>query len=75
MHIGNAYAALAAWLGVRSRGGKLILRIEDIDGTRSRPEHVQTVLRAMHGVTTEGTSTRVFAGTQPASMWARATRR
>jgi penicillin-binding protein 2 len=27
-----------------------------------KPEHVQTVLRAMHGVTTEGTSTRVFAG-------------
>ena len=34
MHIGNAYAALAAWLGVRSRGGKLILRIEDIDTPR-----------------------------------------
>jgi penicillin-binding protein 2 len=27
-----------------------------------KPEHVQTVLRAMQGVTTEGTSTRVFAG-------------
>lgn len=34
MHIGNAYAALAAWLGVRSCGGKLILRIEDIDAPR-----------------------------------------
>ena len=34
MHIGNAYAALAAWLGVRSRGGKLVLRIEDIDAPR-----------------------------------------
>jgi penicillin-binding protein 2 len=27
-----------------------------------KPEHVQTILRAMNGVTTEGTSTRVFAG-------------
>jgi penicillin-binding protein 2 len=27
-----------------------------------KPEHVQTILRAMHGVTTEGTSARVFAG-------------
>jgi penicillin-binding protein 2 len=27
-----------------------------------KPEHVQTVLRAMQGVTTEGTSARVFAG-------------
>ena len=32
MHIGNAYAALAAWLGVHSRGGKLILRIDKNDG-------------------------------------------
>ncbi|MGO4974243.1 glutamate--tRNA ligase family protein [Bifidobacterium boum] len=34
MHIGNAYAALAAWLGVRSRNGHLVLRIEDIDTPR-----------------------------------------
>jgi len=27
-----------------------------------RPEHVQTILQAMYGVTTEGTSARVFAG-------------
>ena len=27
-----------------------------------KPEHVRTVLQAMHGVTTEGTSARVFAG-------------
>lgn len=30
-------------------------------------EHIDTVLRAMHGVTTEGTSTRVFAGAAYAS--------
>ncbi len=27
-----------------------------------KPEHVKTILRAMYGVTTEGTSARVFAG-------------
>jgi penicillin-binding protein 2 len=32
-----------------------------------KPEHVATVLRAMHGVTIEGTSTRVFAGAGYAS--------
>jgi penicillin-binding protein 2 len=32
-----------------------------------KPEHVQAVLRAMAGVTTEGTSTRVFAGAGYAS--------
>ncbi|NMF02967.1 glutamyl-Q tRNA(Asp) synthetase [Bifidobacterium boum] len=38
MHIGNAYAALAAWLGVRSRNGRLVLRIEDIDTPRVVPD-------------------------------------
>ena len=27
-----------------------------------KPEHVELLMRAMHGVTQEGTSTRVFAG-------------
>lgn len=33
-HIGNARTFLAAWLSIRSRGGKIILRIEDIDSPR-----------------------------------------
>lgn len=40
MHLGNVYACLAAWLGVRSQGpsGILRLRIEDIDGPRVVPD-------------------------------------
>lgn len=34
MHLGNAYAALAAWLGARAAGGHIMLRIEDIDAPR-----------------------------------------
>ncbi len=33
-HVGNARTYLIAWLSARSRGGKLILRIEDIDSPR-----------------------------------------
>ena len=33
-HIGNARTYLLAWLSIRSRGGKLILRMEDIDSPR-----------------------------------------
>jgi glutamyl-tRNA synthetase len=33
-HIGNARTLLAAWLSIRSRQGKVILRIEDIDSPR-----------------------------------------
>lgn len=38
LHLGNARTALLAWLDVRSRGGRLVLRIEDNDFTRARPE-------------------------------------
>src|SRR5271167_1645283 len=36
-HVGNARTYLIAWLAVRSRGGRLILRIEDIDSPRVKP--------------------------------------
>ncbi|MBM6700104.1 tRNA glutamyl-Q(34) synthetase GluQRS [Bifidobacterium pullorum subsp. saeculare] len=38
MHIGNAYAMLAAWLDARSRGERMVLRIEDIDRPRVLPD-------------------------------------
>ena len=38
MHMGNAYAMLAAWLSARSSGGRIALRIEDIDKPRVRPD-------------------------------------
>ena len=31
MHLGNVFALLMAWLGARSTGGRIILRIEDLD--------------------------------------------
>jgi glutamyl-tRNA synthetase len=33
-HVGNARTYLLAWLSIRSRGGRVILRIEDIDSPR-----------------------------------------
>lgn len=38
LHLGHAYSALVAFDAARAAGGKCILRIEDIDRTRSRPE-------------------------------------
>ena len=35
MHLGNVFAALIAWLSVRSRGGELVLRMEDLDTQRT----------------------------------------
>ena len=31
MHLGNAFAALLAWLSARSQGGQVVLRLEDLD--------------------------------------------
>ena len=41
MHLGNVYAALQSWLSVRRRGGRWILRIEDLDPGRSRPGYAR----------------------------------
>ncbi|SEN89244.1 glutamyl-tRNA synthetase [Paenibacillus sophorae] len=44
IHIGNALAALMAWLQIRSRNGKLVLRMEDIDTARCRPEYARHIV-------------------------------
>lgn len=44
MHIGNARTALLAWLQVRSAGGQFVLRMEDIDRPRSRPDLARLIL-------------------------------
>lgn len=44
IHLGNAWAFLLAWLAVRAQGGRLILRQEDIDPQRSRPEYASAIL-------------------------------
>lgn len=41
MHLGNVFAALIAWLSVRSRNGTMILRMEDLDIQRTCPENAR----------------------------------
>ena len=44
LHLGHAYSALLNDELARRTGGRLLLRIEDIDPARSRPEYVAQVL-------------------------------
>ncbi|CAM3151862.1 tRNA glutamyl-Q(34) synthetase GluQRS [Paenibacillus lupini] len=44
MHLGNAWAALLAWLQIRKQNGQFVLRMEDIDGPRCRPELAEQAL-------------------------------
>lgn len=39
LHLGNAWTALLSWWQIRSEGGEYVLRIEDIDKARSKPEY------------------------------------
>ncbi len=48
MHLGNIYTALLSWLSVKSRGGKWILRIEDLDPQRSKIEHARMIEDDLH---------------------------
>ena len=43
MHLGNVFAAMLAWLSVRSRGGHLVLRMEDLDTQRTSEEFAQVL--------------------------------
>lgn len=45
LHLGNITAFAAAWLSVRAVRGELLLRIEDVDVTRSRPAFEADVRR------------------------------
>ena len=43
MHLGNVFAALVGWLSVKSRGGSLVLRMEDLDTQRTSEEFAEVL--------------------------------
>ena len=47
MHLGNVFAALIAWLSVRSRDGEMVLRMEDLDTQRTSGEFAQVLREDM----------------------------
>lgn len=48
MHIGNVYTALLSWLSIKQRGGSWLLRIEDLDRQRCKPEYTIQLLDDLH---------------------------
>ena len=45
MHAGNIFSALVSWLLAKQSGGKVVLRIEDLDAARSKPEFASQLMR------------------------------
>jgi len=44
LHLGHAFSALTAWRRARDAGGRFLLRLEDIDPGRCRPEYTVAIL-------------------------------
>lgn len=57
-HVGGARSALFNWLVAKSHGGTFVLRIEDTDAARNRPEWTQGILSALEwiGISAEDTT-------------------
>jgi glutamyl-tRNA synthetase len=75
LHLGNARSFLLAWLWARYEGGRVVMRIEDIDRPRCKPEYAQAALTelAWLGLTWEGTGAR-SAGDGGADEWVQSRR-
>lgn len=56
LHLGHAYAAIVAHDFARNKRGRILLRMEDIDVQRSRPEYADAILEDMRwlGLTFDG---------------------
>ena len=44
LHLGHAFSALFAWQHAREAGGRFLLRLEDIDPARCRPEFAAAII-------------------------------
>ena len=67
LHVGHARSFLLAWWSIRARGGRVRLRIEDLDAGRVRPELVATALEdlAWLGLDWDGEPLRQSADPAP----------
>jgi len=51
LHVGNIFSCLVTWLAARSGGGRVLLRIEDLDPARSKRTYADAI---MHDLETLG---------------------
>ncbi len=47
LHVGNAFSFILTWLLVRKSGGTILLRIDDLDSDRVRPEYIADVFETL----------------------------
>ena len=56
LHLGSLVAALGSYLDARAHGGRWLLRVEDVDRTRSRADYIAAQLHSLraHGLHHDG---------------------
>lgn len=56
LHLGSLATALGSWLQAKRQGGQWLVRIEDIDPERCKPEYTESILQALrvHGLLWDG---------------------
>ena len=48
MHLGSLVAALGSFLDARAHGGRWLLRVEDVDSSRSRADYIAAQMHSLH---------------------------
>ncbi|MFC0035071.1 tRNA glutamyl-Q(34) synthetase GluQRS [Cardiobacterium valvarum] len=57
LHLGSLVAALGSFLDARAHGGRWLLRVEDVDSSRSRSDYIAAQMHSLHchGLCHDGT--------------------
>lgn len=56
-HVGGARSALYNWAVARQSGGTFVLRIEDTDAARNKPEWIDGIVSALAAIGIHGEDT------------------
>ena len=70
LHLGNARTFLIAWLSARAAGGRMVMRIDDLDQARVKPGAVDQALADLRWLGLEWDGEPVFQSRRGAAYGA-----